>query len=754
MDALHGLNAQQKAAVSAESGPILVLAGPGSGKTRVLTQRIVYLIQTLRIPPWHILAVTFTNKAAREMRERVERLVEGELRGLLMGTFHAVCARLLRRETQHLAGYTPEFVIFDEDDQKQVIKQVLADLNLDEKRFPPGKMLAGIGMAKNELITAEAYQANNYISEVTRRAYTRYQELLRANNAMDFDDLLMNIVHLFDAQPDVLRKYQEQFRHILVDEFQDTNTAQYGLLTRLAALYQNIFVVGDADQSIYKWRGADFRNIQRFRRQYPQAQVILLEQNYRSTQIVLDAAQAVIRHNRDRVDKGLFTERRGGQKIVVRELYNEVEEAQQVVDTIAELVLGGHNPGDFAVMYRTNAQSRAIEEAFLRAGLPYRLVGATRFYGRREVKDVIAYLRLVHNPRDEVSFNRVVNTPPRGIGQKTREQLGEWGQAQGWGSAESLLHLITQPDIPHPFTGRALSALTRVGHLLQGWLSLRVHTPVGDLMGQILEQIGFHDYLDDGTEEGRDRWANILELRGVTQAEPGVSLSEFLEEVALVSDVDSLAEGVKAPTLLTLHAAKGLEFRVVFITGLEEGLLPHSRSLGNPDDIAEERRLFYVGLTRAMERLYLTHAFRRNLYGLSDVAGPSRFLSEIPDQFLAGQVVGRQQARQQVSSWDWSPSPAREPARPKSTPPTQVSRGQDFGRISSPTPPPAEEPPAPPPARRYHTGQSVRHAKFGPGIVIEAKITGNDEEVTVAFKENGIKRLAASFAHLEIVESG
>lgn len=750
MDALNGLNEGQRRAVSAEPGPILVLAGPGSGKTRVLTQRIVYLIETLHIPPWRILAVTFTNKAAREMRERVERTVEGELRGLLMGTFHAICARLLRRESQHLPGYTAEFVIFDDDDQKQVMKQVLADLNLDEKRFPPGKLLAGVSMAKNELITPEMYQANNYISEVTRRAYSRYQERLRANNAMDFDDLLMNIVHLFDAQPDVLRKYQEQYRHILVDEFQDTNTAQYGLLTRLAALHQNIFAVGDADQSIYKWRGADFRNIQRFRQQFPQAQLILLEQNYRSTQIVLDAAQAVIRHNRDRVDKQLFTERRGGQKIALRELHNEVEEAQHVVDTIAELVLKGRNPGDFAVMYRTNAQSRAIEEAFLRAGLPYRLVGATRFYGRREVKDVIAYLRLVHNPRDEVSFNRIVNTPPRGIGAKTQEQLADWAGAQGMGSAESLLYLVTNPDASHPFSGRALSALTRLGYLLQGWLTVRDHTPVGELMDLILSQIDFRTYLDDGTEEGRDRWGNVQELYGVAQAEQHISLSDFLEEVALVSDVDNLAEGGAAPTLLTLHAAKGLEFPVVFITGLEEGLLPHSRSLGSADDIAEERRLFYVGLTRAKDQLFLTHAFRRSLYGLSDVAGPSRFLQEIPDQLLISPVASRSQARQQVSSWDWSASVA--PAAPRPAAPS-VSR-EPHAASHNPLPPPPTPAPveARPAARRYRSGQAVRHAKFGRGIVIESKITGNDEEVTVAFAGLGIKRLAASFANLEVEE--
>jgi DNA helicase-2/ATP-dependent DNA helicase PcrA len=425
MDLLEYLNPAQRAAVSAPPGALLVVAGPGSGKTRVLTHRIAYLIRKMRVSPWHILAVTFTNKAAREMEHRIEQLLDGRPQGLQMGTFHAICARLLRREVDNLTHYQRDFVIFDTADQLQVVKQSLAELNIDDKKFPPGKMLNGISNAKNDLVTPAEYVATNYVSEVTRRVYERYQLTLQVNNAMDFDDLLMNTVLLFDEQPDVLAKYQERYHHILVDEFQDTNATQYQLLRFLAGERNSIFAVGDSDQSIYKWRGADYRNIQNFYRDFPQSKTILLEQNYRSTQMILDAAIEVIRRNADHIPKKLFTERQGGTKITVRESYNEADEAATVVNTIESLMLQGYRGNDFAVMYRTNAQSRAIEEAFVQAGLPYRLVGATQFYQRREIKDVVAYLRIVHNPLDAVSFNRVLNAPTRGIGQQTQAQFAQ-----------------------------------------------------------------------------------------------------------------------------------------------------------------------------------------------------------------------------------------------------------------------------------------------------------------------------------------
>ncbi len=665
-----GLNEAQRAAVMAPPGPVLVLAGPGSGKTRVLTYRIAYLVQELRVQPWHILAVTFTNKAAKEMRQRVEELLGGQPRGLTMGTFHSVCVRILRRETDNLTYYDRDFVIFDTADQQQVVKQALKDLNLDDKKFPPNKMLNGISNAKNELVTPEMYAASNYVSEVTRRVYEQYQLLLQANNAMDFDDLLMNTVLLFDERPDILQKYQERYEHILVDEFQDTNTTQYRLLKQLAGLHGNIFVVGDSDQSIYKWRGADFRNIQRFREQFPEAQQVLLEQNYRSTQTILDAAKAVIKHNPNRVHKDLFTMREGGDPIVVSEAYNEHEEAETVLDRIESLMLQGYSGGDMAIMYRTNAQSRVLEETFLRMGLPYRLVGATAFYRRREVKDVIAYLRVIHNMADSVSFGRILNVPPRGIGAKTRLDLLEWAAANGLQPAEALIMLAIDETVTHSFKGRAFKALSRIGDLLNGWIMLREQLTVSELLDLILEQTAYREYLDDGTSEGEERWENVMELRGAASEDPDLSLSAFLEQVALVSEADNLEETPNATTLLTLHAAKGLEFPVVFLTGLEDGLLPHSRSLEDGEELAEERRLLYVGLTRAKDRVYLSHAFRRTFYGDSSVSTPSRFLDDIPLELTEGSSmsVRRQNSKARASSWEssvtWPSSPANTACRP------------------------------------------------------------------------------------------
>ena len=743
--------------MTAGDGPILVLAGPGSGKTRVLTRRIAYLVRQAGVAPWHIMAVTFTNKAAREMEHRLQQLLEGRLRGLTVGTFHATCARILRRESKNLPGYEGDFVIFDRDDQLQVVKQALANLNLDDKKFPPAKMLNGISTAKNELVTPENYAASSYIAEVTRRVYGVYQELLVANNAMDFDDLLMNTVLLFDERPDVLQKYQEQYQQLLVDEFQDTNTTQYELLKRLAAPQNNIFVVGDSDQSIYKWRGADFRNIHRFQKQYPDARLILLEQNYRSTQIILDAAKAVIRRNLDRVDKELFTERSGGRPLEVHEAYNEGEEAELIVDTIRSLMLKGYSPGDCAVMYRTNAQSRAIEEAFLRANMPYKLVGATRFYGRREIRDIVAYLRVVHNPADAISLNRIINTPTRGIGRKTQQALHDWARRQGLQPAEALLRLATDPDVQHDFSGRAFNVLSDFGEMLHAWLTVRDDAAVSELLDLILEQTGYRDYIDDGTEEGQERWGNVMEFRNVAALADDAPLSEFLEQVALVSDVDDLEEGSSGVTLLTLHAAKGLEFPVVFIAGLEEGILPHSRSMDDAEELAEERRLFYVGLTRAMDRVYLLHTFRRTVFGEASVGAPSRFLADIPVELTSGGSVSqrRRESVSRASTWNWE----REPRR--AVPRRRRNRWEDEdsgdARITSrPHRPDESKKSDHKPKKKkanagpqYRTGQKVRHAKFGDGIVIESKITGNDEEVTVAFKKEGIKKLAASFANLE-----
>lgn len=762
MDLLAHLNEAQRQAVGAPPGALLVVAGPGSGKTRVLTHRIAYLIREMRVSPWHIMAVTFTNKAAREMEHRIEQLLDGRPQGLNMGTFHAICARFLRRETDNLISYQRDFVIFDTADQLQVIKQALAELNIDEKKFPPGKMLNGISNAKNDLITPDQYVATNYLSEVTRRVYERYQMTLQLNNAMDFDDLLMNVVLLFDERPDVLAKYQERYHHILVDEFQDTNATQYRLLRQLTGDRNSIFAVGDSDQSIYKWRGADYRNIQNFYRDFPESKTILLEQNYRSTQVILDAAIEVIRRNRDHIPKKLFTERSGGAKIVLREAYNESDEAATVVNTIESLMLQGYNGSSFAVMYRTNAQSRAIEEAFVQAGLPYRLVGATQFYQRREIKDVIAYLRVIHNPLDAVSFNRILNVPTRGIGQQTQGQFAVWAATVGLQPAEALIRLATDPDAQHPFSGRAYNALYQFGSLLSAWTALSDQVSVGELLDAVLEQINYRTYLEDGTEEGEERWANVMELRGVAGVDGQMTLGEFLQQVSLVAETDNLDREAPATTLLTLHAAKGLEFPVVFITGLEEGLLPHSRSMDDEEELAEERRLFYVGLTRARDAVYLSHAFRRTSWGDSSVAVPSRFLSDLPDALVDGQRPGnrRRESIDRASMWNpqrvsWNSSTSsRRPTNGDSSPrrpvlpPTSQPESTHLPRPNSSE---EDEPRVQRLTTRFKTGQRVRHAKFGDGTVIESKVTGGDEEVTVAFPGIGIKRLAASLANLAVI---
>jgi DNA helicase-2/ATP-dependent DNA helicase PcrA len=733
MESLDSLNPQQRAAVTARPGPTLVLAGPGSGKTRVLTHRIAYLVGQLGVPPRNIMAVTFTNKAAREMKARVEGLLaeQGGLRGLNIGTFHAICARMLRREARHLS-ITSDFVIFDDADQQALMKLALKELNLNDKQYTPQKMLGKISSAKNELIGPDEYAGATYIDDIVKRLYGRYQQLLAANNAFDYDDLLMVPVRLLNDNAEVLARYQRYYEHILVDEFQDTNTAQYSLLQLLAQKHRSLYVVGDPDQGVYRWRGADYRNVHRFQKDYPDAQVFLLEENYRSTQLILDAAMGVIDRHPGRTRKQLFTQRQGGVQLYAHEAYNEQEEAQFVVDTIAELVRSGDfAPGDCAVMYRTNAQSRAVEEAFLHAGLPYKLVGAQRFYGRKEIKDIVAYLRVVHNPADSISLLRVINTPTRGLGAKTLEQLTSAAGAAGVPATEVLRDLGTngaKSPYAAQFAGKAWASLGGFGQLLDRWRQAKEELAVEQLFDRIVADVGYADFVNDGTEEGMERWANVLELRGVAAENPEIGLGEFLEQVALVSDQDTLAEEAQAPTLLTLHAAKGLEFPVVFIVGLDEGILPHQRSFEDPEAMHEERRLMYVGMTRAKDRLYLLRAFRRSIYGDSGPSEASRFFDDIPEHLLTGNL-SRKQAKaeayfQKATRWD---SPTSSPA----------------GRAS---------PPAAAPATRYRSGQRVRHKLFGEGIVIGSKVRGDDEEVDVAFESVGLKRLVASIANMELLK--
>jgi DNA helicase-2/ATP-dependent DNA helicase PcrA len=707
-----GLNPQQRAAVEAQDGPTLIIAGPGSGKTRVLTSRIAWLVGVRNVFPYRIMAVTFTNKAAREMRERLNHLIGIEKTDeLMVGTFHSICARILRRAAaaNDIPGLDRNFVIYDADDQLNVVKTILKELDLDEKKYRPQALHAAISTAKNELITPQEFRAETYFNEIVGRVYARYAEMLRANNALDFDDLLMETVQLLQSNAAVRERLQERYTHILIDEFQDTNIAQYRLVQMLAARHGNLYAVGDPDQSVYSWRGADYRNVLRLREDHPNLNTIALEQNYRSTQTILDAAMAVIRRNPNRRHIDLFTQRQGGPSIVLREFFNEDEEGQFVVETISDLVRRQEaSSRDIAVMYRTNAQSRAIEDAFIRAGLPYKLVGGMRFYSRREIKDVLAYLRIVNNPRDAVSLARVINTPARGIGDKTIAQLEEGARAADVG----VLEYITQSELG----GRGARALKEFGALWQSWITLRDELPVGRLFDHILESSGYGEMIRKAGEEHQeeqDRWENLLELRSVATEAGDATLTDFLGEIALVSDTDAI-DAAEAPTLLTLHAAKGLEFGVVFIVGLVEGVLPHQRSLEDPDQMAEERRLMYVGITRAKDRLYLLRPARRSQWGMSEPAAPSRFLTDLPDHLTEGKV--RRSAAVAAESAAWKPQ-ARERTPAQDT--------------------------------QFRPGDRVSHPKFGEGIVLRSIRQRDDEEVEAFFAGTGAKRLSASLSGIK-----
>ena len=736
---LDDLNPQQRRAVTAGDGAVLVLAGPGSGKTRVLTRRLAYLVERRGVPACDVIAVTFTNKAAREMENRVLSLVQQNLDGIWLGTFHAMCARLLRREVNYLP-YRSNFVIFDADDQESLVKRAIRELNIDDKTHRPAGVHAAISAAKNDLLLPEQMPLRTYRDEVVARVYKRYQEMLIANNALDFDDLLLQAARLLEQNPGVAERYARRFQHVLVDEFQDTNLAQYTLLQQICAYHKNIFVVGDEDQSIYRWRGADYRNVLRFQQDFKDCATILLEQNYRSTQNVLDAARQVIDRNGNRTPKHLFTERGTGSKLVQFTAVDEVAEAAFVVDTIQQYLSSMRaTASDFAVMYRTNAQSRLVEEALIRARLPYRLVGALRFYGRREIKDLIAFLRLAENPTDEISLARVIAVPPRGIGQKTIEMLQSAAFQANISSGEVLLDLGSKGD-SSPFwaiIGRSASLLADFGALLADWHSLKGRVSLVTLFDRIISDTGYEPYINDQSDEGNDRWENIQELRRLAYDYDEKGLTEFLQNLALVSDQDTLPPEAdqpatarqKAVTLLTLHAAKGLEFNQVFITGLDEGLLPHSRSRDDPEEMAEERRLFYVGMTRARDQLYLLRSERRSSFGNWEYSEPSRFLADISDELLTYQ--GKRGVLPRAAQFEelrWTTTGL----------PSTYSRRQRKPELPVET--------------RFKPGMRVRTAAWGEGLVLESRVDSDGEEtVDVHFESVGFKRLLASLANLEII---
>lgn len=716
MDILSTLNPRQREAVLTTEGPVLVLAGAGSGKTRVLTHRIAYLLAEKGVDPSRILAITFTNKAAQEMKERLSRLVGADLRYLWVSTFHAACVRILRRDIA-LLGYQPNFVIYDTDDQLTLVKRCLAELNLDDKKFPPRSILNVISNAKNMLWDPDRFydMAGNYFEAKGAEVYRLYQKRLKELNALDFDDLLMVTVQLFRQHPPVLRHYQHQFQYILVDEYQDTNHAQYILVKLLAAEHRNICVVGDPDQSIYGWRGANMQNILDFEEDYPDARVVKLEQNYRSTQVILDAANAVIANNTSRKPKNLWTDKEGGALITCFQGEDEHHEAHFIAGEIYRQHLEkGRAYRDFAVLYRTNAQSRVLEETFIKNGIPYEIFGGIKFYERKEIKDILAYLRVLANPADALSLSRIINVPKRGIGQSTWLKLEEYARQHGLTVFDAVVRAGEIPDLAK----RTATVVEKFGALMLEFKEKVDRIPVTDLTELILKETGYLEELKrENTEEARNRLENLQEFLSVTHDYDKYSeektLAGFLAQISLVTDLDNWSEEKDRVALMTLHTAKGLEFPVVFITGMEEGVFPHSRSLLEEQELEEERRLCYVGMTRAKEELYLTRAWQRTLYGNTVYNPPSRFLSEIP-QHLIKEVEGDSLPGQTTFR-----SPVKmKPAAPKSG---------------------------------FQLGDKVNHPKWGVGVVVKVEGEGEDQQLTVAFPDQGLKILLAKYAPLTLV---
>ena len=770
VDYLEGLNPPQRAAVEAIEGPVLVIAGPGSGKTRVIVHRLAYLIRDVGVSPSHIMAMTFTNKAARDMRDRTARLLGLGPPALMLGTFHAVAARILRIEHES-AGLDRDFVIYDADDQRALVKRAMLDLEIDSKSFGPGPVRNVISAAKTKLLSPAAYaeEKANYFEEVVHRIYERYEALLAQSNALDFDDLLMRLVTLLERREDVLERYRSRYVHVMIDEFQDTNAAQYRIARLIADPGRgggavNLFVVGDPDQSIYSWRQADVGNILGFEHDYPGATVIKLEQTYRSTGTILDTAGAVIRE-----DRGLWTENGRGDRIGVIDALDEHDEAARAAEEIGRLVgKEGRRYADMAILYRTNAQSRPFEEAFMRYGLPYHLVGATRFYERREVKDVVVYLRLIRNPADDVSLRRVINVPARGIGGRTLDELGRWASGRGL-PLYAAVQALGDPEraAELELTPRAVKALTGFRELIDALAEESKSVSVAELVTLVFEMTGYRDYLVTSDDMGEERVENVMELRSVAEEfewmDSPEGLTAFLEQVALVSDTDNLGEKPDTVTFITLHQAKGLEFPVVFIAGMEEGVLPHNRSFDDPDQMEEERRLAYVGVTRAEERLYLMRAYRRSSMGRRGTNPPSRFLDDIPPELTRSLNRGRGGPRRAYGGFGGG-TPDRGSARLRGW--DDVDDGDEPPRrvYNGPAPVPGRVTRRPAPsgvrARRdaaaegaaagFDAGDRVRHAKFGDGVVVSCVASGADHEITVAFPgDHGVKRLLLSFARLE-----
>lgn len=727
------LNDRQCEAVKHTEGPLLITAGAGSGKTKVLTCRIAHLLE-LGVAPYRILAITFTNKAAKEMKERVTNLVGAQADSIWLSTFHSFCAKLLRFEVDGFHGYTRNFTIYDSSDQLVLVKDCLKKLNLDDKQFTPRSVLGTISSAKNVLMDAKAFaaKASDFYEQKVADVYALYQEKLRENNAVDFDDLLFLAVRLLQEKEDVREKYQSRFQYILVDEYQDTNHAQYALAKILAARWRNICVVGDADQSIYAWRGADIRNIIDFTRDYPDAASIKLEQNYRSTKTILHAANAVIDNNESRPKKTLWTENPTGNKIIHYQAQTEHDEADYIAGVIYNRHEISHEPyGDMAILFRTNAQSRVLEEKLMRYAIPYTMVGGTKFYDRKEIKDVLAYLRLLYNPEDSLSLTRIINVPKRNIGATTMEHVAAYAEAQGI----SLFEALSSTD-EIPVTKRAKASLENFAAMIFDLLNDIEGKDVLSLIETVIKQTGYGDMLDKEAEhdpQGESRKENVGEFLSVAKdymdSNPEGNLQDFLENVALVSDVDDFESSDSKVTLMTLHAAKGLEFPVVFLTGLDEGLFPHSRTLMDPAQVEEERRLAYVGITRAERQLYVTNAVTRTMYGRISAYMPSRFLAEIPPQFME----------------DYHRKSAMPQSRTTAVPGKQ--------RVSILTKPVASSLPKKHAVTdTFAKGDKVRHKIWGIGTVLDVIGEGPNMQMKIQFPTKGVRQVVVKYAPLEKIQ--
>lgn len=739
VDCTYGLNPQQAEAVINTEGPMLIMAGAGSGKTKVLTCRVANLLQK-GVRPYRILAITFTNKAAAEMRERVNNMSGPAAKDVWLFTFHAFCARFLRMEIDKLPGYGGNFAIYDTADSQNLIKQILKEMNLDDKRFQPSGILSRISNAKNALQDAAAFarQAGDFYEQKVADIYSRYEQKLQLNNALDFDDLLMLSIKLLQENKEVREKYQDRFDYLLVDEYQDTNHAQYLLTKFLAAKHRNICVVGDADQSIYGWRGADIQNILDFEKDYPDAKVIKLEQNYRSTQIILDAANAVIENNTGRKPKNLWTENKSGADIIYFQAVDERDEARFVIEQLQNLQRTENKKlGDMAILYRTNTQSRIFEEMLIKSGISYNMVGGLKFYERKEIKDIIAYLRLIFNPADSLSLLRIINVPKRGIGDASLAKI----QAYAAANNVSLFEAVSNAAAIDGLSSRFVSKLDDLAGIIFELMNLANEAPVEDLIDRVLHDTGYLEELEnERTPQAQSRIDNLHELISVAQefakSEEENNLENFLAHVALVSDIDDTELGEDAITLMTLHSSKGLEFPVVFLVGMEEGLFPHARTLMDETEIEEERRLCYVGITRAKEKLFLSSTKMRTIYGNTVTYPPSRFLQEIPARLV--KTIKRQERFSALENFKQvSEKYSARPQKPASTFNPHSFMPQKPAAAAGGT------------GTRFNTGDRVSHSKWGEGMVVSVKDSPDGQEVKVAFAGAGVRSLLTKYAVLK-----